>query len=480
MNRYILALLALISFCFSASAKDGYNVKVRFTDAHDSLVYLCHYYGKNTTVFKDDSARLSSNGEAAFTSDKKIIGGIYMILFADKSMSMELILQNGDNFSIEVAKADIYKTAKFTGPTENADFYEYQLYLVDYGKSYQKLDGDLSNAKTKKDSTLIRERMREKGKELSAYRQAFVEKKPKSFLAKIFNAVEEPEIPTELPTLPDGKKDSTYPRIFYKTHYWDKFDLKDDRLIYTPLYERKLDDYMSKLVVPVPDSVIRECDSLLRVTEGHEEIFKYTLWYLTRWTETSKIMGLDEAFVYLVENYYMRGKATWVDSAQLAKYIDRGQKIAPNMIGRPAMDMRLVDSTDAKVIPLYSVKSNYTVVIFWSPTCGHCQKEMPQFDSLYHAALKKYGVTIYAVEADNETEKWKKYVNEHNLGEGWIHVHDPNHTSNFRSFYDVYSTPTMYLLDDQKIIRGKRIDHSNLVGLIEWLEKKKKENNTKK
>jgi thiol-disulfide isomerase/thioredoxin len=236
---------------------------------------------------------------------------------------------------------------------------------------------------------------------------------------------------------------------------------------------------MTKLVVPVPDSVTRECDSLLRVTEGHEEMFKYTLWYLTRWTETSKIMGLDEAFVYLVENYYMRGKATWIDSAQLAKYIDRGQKIAPNMIGRPAMDMRLVDSTDAKVIPLSSVKSNYTVVIFWSPTCGHCQKEMPQFDSLYHAALKKYGVTIYAVEADNETEKWKKYVNEHNLGEGWIHVHDPNHTSNFRSFYDVYSTPTMYLLDDKKIIRGKRIDHSNLVGLIEWLEKKK-ENNTKK
>jgi len=83
---------------------------------------------------------------------------------------------------------------------------------------------------------------------------------------------------------------------------------------------------MTKLVVPVPDSVTKECDSLLRVTEGHDEMFKYTLWYLTRWTETSKIMGLDEAFVYLVENYYMRGKATWIDSAQLAKYIDRGQK----------------------------------------------------------------------------------------------------------------------------------------------------------
>jgi hypothetical protein len=257
------------------------------------LVYLCHYYGKNTTVFKDDSARLSSNGQATFQSDKKIIGGIYMLLFADKSASMEMILLNGDNFSMEVTKANIYQTAKFTGVTENNDFYNYQLFLVDYGKGYQKLEADLSNAKTKKDTTTIRERMKEKGNELTSYRAAFIEKKPTSFLSKIFNAVEEPIIPTELPTLADGRKDSSFPRLYYKKHYWDKFDLHDDRLIYSPLYERKLDDYMTKLVVPVPDSVIRECDTLLSATSGHDEIFKYTLWYLTRWTETSIVGPLD-------------------------------------------------------------------------------------------------------------------------------------------------------------------------------------------
>ena len=211
-----------------------------------------------------------------------------------------------------------------------------------------------------------------------------------------------------------------------------------------------------------------------------EETFKYTLWYLTRWSETSKVMGMDEVFVYLVENYYMKGKATWIDSAQLAKYEDRARKIAPNMIGQPAMDMRMLDTTNNNVIPLSSVKADYTIVIFWSPTCGHCQKEMPKFDSLYHAVLKKYNVKIYAVEAEDETEKWKTYIREHKLGEGWIHVHDPKRTTNFRAFYDVYSTPTLYLLDDKKIIRGKRIDHQNVVGLIEWLDKKKKRENEKK
>jgi thiol-disulfide isomerase/thioredoxin len=294
-------------------------------------------------------------------------------------------------------------------------------------------------------------------------------------LKKLFDAVDEPEIPTELPTLPDGKKDSSYPRIFYKTHYWDKYDFRDDRLIYTPLYERKLDDYLTKLVVPVPDSVEDEADKLLAKCKGTEETFKYTLWYLTRWAETSKVMGMDEAFVYLVENYYMKGVATWIDSAQLKKYIDRARDIAPNMIGQPAMDLRMMDTTGKNVVPLSSVKANYTILIFWSPDCGHCKKEIPQFDSLYKAVLKKYNVKMYAVDADNETDKWKAFIKENKLNDGWIHVHDPLRNTNFRAFYDVYSTPTIYLLDDKKVIRGKRIDHNNLVGLVEWLEKKKKD-----
>lgn len=480
LKKVFLSLFLILAFFLQATAKDGYQIKVKFADTKDSMVLLCHYYGKGSTVFRDDSAKLSANGEATFKSDKRIVGGIYMLLFADKSASMEIILLNGDDFSIEVQKHDIYNTAKFSGRSENSSFYEYQKFLSSYGKGYQFVEAGLINAKTKKDSSAVYEQLKEKGKELNKYRLDFTVKNPNAFLSKLFNALEEPEIPTVLPTKPDGSKDSSYPREFYKSNYWKKYDFRDDRLIYTPIYERKLDDYLTKLVVPVPDTVEREADALLKKSEGMEETFKYTLWYLTRWSETSKIMGMDEVFVYLVENYYMKGKAPWVDSAQLAKYEDRARKIAPNMIGQPAMDIRMVDSTDANVVALSGVKADYTIVIFWSPTCGHCQKEMPKFDSLYHAVLKKYNVKIFAVEAEDETEKWKAYIRDHKLGEGWIHVHDPKHTSNFRSFYDVYSTPTLYLLDDKKVIRGKRIDHENVVGLIEWLEKKKKRENEKK
>ena len=38
-------------------------------------------------------------------------------------------------------------------------------------------------------------------------------------------------------------------------------------------------------------------------------------------------------------------------------------------------------------------------------------------------------------------------------------------------------TPIAYLLDDKKIIKGKKLDYINIAGLIEALEKNKKKEN---
>eukprot|EP01030_Chromulinospumella_sphaerica_P014279 gene14279-14072_t len=47
-------------------------------------------------------------------------------------------------------------------------------------------------------------------------------------------------------------------------------------------------------------------------------MFHYTLWWITRYVENSKVMGMDEVFVYLVENYYMKGDAFWLKSDELS------------------------------------------------------------------------------------------------------------------------------------------------------------------
>lgn len=466
----------LIFIAANAIAKDGYTLKVKFPDAPNTKIYLCHYFGKAGTVFKDDSLTTDAKGAGIFKSKTKIVGGIYILLPEDKITNMEIILLNGDDYGVEVNKNRMPKDVKFFGETENTIFYSYLRYLEGYGEEYRKIEEELASVKTKQDSTSIYEKMNKKADELTTFRKGIVAKHPGTFITKLFKALENPDVPKELPIKADGTRDSLYPSRYFKAHFWDDYDFNDDRLIYSPLYESKLKNYMDNWVVPQADSAIVVCDWILGKSDKAPETFKYSLWYLTRWAENSKIMGMDEVFVHLVENYYMKDKAPWVDSTDLAKIIKRGQDIAPNMIGQPAMDIR-VRQMDNTVKPLSSVNAPYTLLVFWEADCGHCKKELPHLDSLYKAELKKYGVVIFAVEVSNEVEKWKKFVEENKLGEGWMHLYDPMRETNYKAFYDVYSTPTIYLLDDTKTIVGKRIDHSNLAGLLEYLEKKKAKNN---
>jgi len=485
--RKVLFSLVLTVVCFASiqaqtktfKGKDGYKIKVKFTDVTDSMLYLVHYYGKPLpTIYRTDSARLDKKGEAVFQNDSFTLGGIYMVLMSDKSSYFEMLLNNGDNFSVTATKKELPAGLVFKNSPENERFITYVSYLVDYGNRSMALNKQLETAKTAADTLALRGDYKKLSNELKDYRKDYIGKYPNTLLTNIFKALKVPEVPEGKHLLPDGSEDSSFAYTYYKEHYWDDFDFQDDRLIHTPIYEGRLEEYFNKLVLPVADTVQKEADALLKKAKGTRDMFKYTLWWITRFTESSKIMGMDAAFVYLVENYYMRGDAYWLTTDDLEKYIERAQKIAPNVLGKIAPELKMQD-IKGKVHSLHELDAKYTLLIFWSPECGHCLTEMPQVDSLYKAVLKKKGVKIYGVRTEGEVDKWEKVIKEKGLDD-WIHVYDPERKSRFRSDYDIYSTPVLYLLDERKIIRGKRIDHTNIEEVIEMLERKEKNKKTDK
>lgn len=476
MKKVLFFATLFVAFGFAALAKDGYNITVKFTDLKlkDSMVYLAHYYGKPLpTIYKADSAIFDKNNVATFQSHAPQVGGIYIILLSDHSTYFEFLMNNGDEMSIVANSKELPTGLKFSGSPENERFVTYQTFLKGFGERQQKLKEEYKNAKTPKDSADVRVKGEAASKELQNYRTDYVAKYPGTLLANVFNALWIPTVPPGPHYDKNGKIDSAFSYKYFKQHFWDKFDFTDDRLVQTPLYEAKLDEYFNKLVLPYVDSIEREADTLLARTRGHKEIFKYTLWWITRNTENSKIMGMDAAFVYLVENYYMKGDAYWLSKDDLQKYVDRVQKIAPNVIGNPAPEI-IMEDISGKKIPLSSVKAKYTVVVFWTPSCGHCQHEIPLLDSAYNASLKAKGVKVYAVRTEDDPKQWQDFIKKNHL-EDWINVYDPNRYSDYRSKYDVYSTPVIYLLDENKIIIGKRIDHSNIGQVIEMHERKLKQ-----
>ena len=477
----LIATLLFMGMAQFSVARDGYHITVKIPDVkEDSMVFLVHYYGKNRpTVFKTDSARFK-NGVAEFKSnDAAFTGGIYIMLMSNTRKDFEFLINKGDDISISTRISELPEGLKFHNSPENDRFLEYVGFLKDYAKQQEKFSKKLEKARTTEDSSSVRKEAGEYAKKLTNYRRDYVKTYPNTLLSTIFNAMEVPEVPEGPHYLEDGKtKDSTFAYHYYKSHYWDGFNFQDDRLIYTPLYDSRIEEYMSKMVLPWVDSIEKESDMLLKKARGTKDMFHYTLWWLTQYVENSKVMGMDEVFVYLVENYYMKGDAVWLTNEELSKYLDRAQKIAPNVIGNLAPEVKLPNVTTKKEESLMSVKSKYTLVIFYSPNCGHCQHEIPKIDSVYKEVLRGKGVKIFTVSTEGDEKAINDFITKNNMGE-WTNTWDPDHTGDYHNKYDVYSTPTIYLLDEKKIIKGKRLDHSNIGGLIDMIEKKAKDKKDK-
>jgi peroxiredoxin len=483
MKRITFLVLLLCSMAQHSFARDGYRIQVKFTDMKDTMVYLAHYYGKPLpTIYKADSAKFDKNGVAVLESKEKVLGGIYLLLLSDKKTYFEFLLDNGADINVTATAKNLPDGLVYKNSPENERFVDYVKFLKGFGQKQQELMTEMARAKTAGDTADVRKKMGETSKELIAYRHDYVKKYPNTLLSSIFNSLEVPQVPEGNHLLPNGRTDSMFAYNYYKEHYWDHFNFADDRIIHTPIYDAKLEEYMNKIVLPLPDSMIKEGDILLsRVRKENgpkSEMFKYTLWWLTRNAETSKIMGMDQVFVYLVETYYMRGDAFWLDNDALQKYFDRVRNIAPNIIGNiaPEIDMQDISGKPHK---LSEVKAKYTLVVFWDPTCGHCLHEIPALDTLYRTELKAKGVKVFAVKTEGPEDKWKEVIKTNHLEE-WTNVYDPEHKSDYRAKYDVYSTPVIYLLDDKKIIRGKRLDHTNIMEVIKMLEMREKNENSKK
>ncbi len=241
----IAAVAALQAQTKTFKGKDGYKIKVKFTDVTDSSIYLVHYYGKPLpTIYRTDSAVLNKKGEAVFQSDTFTLGGIYMVLMSDKSSYFELLLNNGDEFSVTATKAELPAGVTFKNSEENTRFISYVSYLTDYGKRSMELNKEFENAKTSEDTARIRTEYKILSKELKDYRKDYTKKYPNTLLTNIFNALNVPEVPEGKHYLPDGvTEDSSFAYEYYKGHYWDDWNFRDDRLIHTPIYEGRLEEY---------------------------------------------------------------------------------------------------------------------------------------------------------------------------------------------------------------------------------------------
>ena len=207
-----------------------------------------------------------------------------------------------------------------------------------------------------------------------------------------------------------------------------------------------------------------------------KEIYPYLLTKFTNKYIQPEFMGQDKVFVYLFENFYAKGDTVLLNPASRKSITDRAYSLMANQLGQQAPVLNLTD-TSGKKIGLYSINAPFTIVTFWDPNCGHCKEEIPRYDSIYKAKWKLNGVAVYSVNIyENENTAWKKFINDNKLSSEWYQVYQTKQDKqaeekaglpNYRQLYDIFKTPTVYLLDEKKRILAKQLSLEQFDALMD-------------
>ena len=479
IKKAILLFVFLPSFCFAQTKKpitksstssvinrpavnaQGHSIQISLKPYQNTKIYIGTNYGNSRVLA--DSAILNDKSEGVFASNKKLTPGIYFVVSPKYAILFDFLVDENQKFKI-IADTTNLSDVNIIGSNDNTIFKNYSKSMNDIGAQLSEIEKAFKSATNANDSTTLTNKYNDKKKEMNEKRLAIMKGQPNSMTAYFLNVMQRPDAPA-IPIV-NGKADSTYPFYFIKNHFWDDVVFNDNRLVRTPFFEAKLDEYFKNYVSREPDSIIEEVQYMLTVAKTGNEIYPFLLFKFTNKYITPEFMGQDKVFLHIYQNFFAKGDTTLLNEASKKSITERAYSMMANQLGLAAPPL-VINDIDDKKISLYDIVSPYTFVAFWDPTCSHCKVEIPRVDSFYKSIWSKLNVKILSVNINfKELTAWKTFINENKLA-GWMHAYQTEADLNkeiqqgkpttIRQLYDVFKTPTFYLLDANKKIIAKNL-----------------------
>jgi len=483
MKRIVFFSIFFIGLFFNIAVKaqsKGYDIKLTINGLHDTTAIIGHYLGKS--MYPDDTATLDKNGSGNFTGTKSFVQGLYFV-YLPNGQYFEFIMGSDQEFSLSTDTADFVQKLNSEGSPDNKIFFEFQRFMLEKRPEMESLQEKLKQADKEKDKKSIEEKIIALNNGKINHIKNIIKENPGLFVSTFLNATVEIEVPEDI------KSDQQKSYDYFKSHFFDNFDLSDVRLLYTPLYEEKLKVYLDNIVLQIPDSLNKEIDMMIEKSRADSALFRFALITLFNKYAKSQIMGMDAVQVHIADKYYI-SEAWWSDNKFVTDLKERVDILKPLLLGKIAPDVQLryvpaehfkqaANDTALKRYPhagsffnISQVEAEFTVLMFWEATCSHCKTAVPEMYKIYKDSLQFMNVKVVSVSTlfgEDGKEKWIDFVNKHQLYD-WVNAWNP-YDYKFKVIYDIRTTPQIYVLDKNKKIIGKKLGPEQIVEFLKMHKK---------
>lgn len=438
--KHIPLLALALTLSLSALAKPGYKFTLQIDGNTDTMMVLGYYYAQHIMVF--DTAYNNGPGRFIFQGNHETPPGLYYFSNAKGRFVDFVLYHEKPQFKFHTDDRDWTRNMTVSGSPQNTVFFNFH-------RATSVVYDEVDAAQHTMDSAAFAHYRRQRYLSIDTIRMKTIQDHPQAMLSRMMQATMDP------PSPPDGLSQND--RYFWAMHhYFDYFPLNDDFIIRTPkaVFYQRVTDYVDKYMHGLPpDKICPLLDTLIDRAEPAPEVYRWLIQNITEKYLQSNVMVYDEVYVHLVQRYFATGKASWYSPSTIDEQVERATKWERILVGRVAPELILFD-TLRRPVSLHHMPGNYTLLLFWSPTCGHCRDIIPAVYNVFDRYADSLNITAFAIltEPDETTvEKWKKFISNHNItNRRWVNLNGGEANVDWREVYDITTTPQIFLIENKE------------------------------
>ncbi|MEM9679172.1 MAG: TlpA disulfide reductase family protein [Bacteroidota bacterium] len=432
MKKLILTLVCLPFLGFGQQSLKG-----TFAPA-DEFTYAFLYKANPDGADYVNRAQLDSLGHFEMALDSSLVPGMYKIVYAipPEDNNFDFIYNGKEDVAFDF---NLDSGVTFTTSHENKLWDSYR-------KSMDMVNQTISNyfRKESTDKTAFKDIFKTLKDTQTAY-----EDSAEGTMAKTF-------ITSNKPYIPEDYEDISLYSEHLKANYLKPVDFNNTLLQSSTFIEDRIMAYVFGFVASPLDNeaYIKQVDGVSKAIASCSSAKKIQLMSML-WQNFANTE--NETLANYIADTYLIQLAEKEKDAELVQALNAYKNTS---LGKKAPDFKISDS---KLLSELDDAEHY-ILVFWSSTCGHCIKELPEVKSLV-SNTPTIKVIAYGIEEDSYN--WKKQIEQY---PNFIHVLGLDKWNNpLIKGYGITATPTYFILNKDKTIIAKPYDLKALKAALEKL-----------